>query len=141
NEGPELLLPVDVVVADDFSDDANTQVVDVERIPADWEALDIGPRTRALFAEKASQAKTVIWNGPMGVFEMPAFAAGTQAVAQALADSGAFTIIGGGDSAAAVSQAGLAEKMSHISTGGGASLEFLEGRTLPGVAALQDKEA
>src|SRR5690606_25429944 len=105
NEGPELLLPVDVVVADDFSDDANTQVVDVERIPADWEALDIGPRTRALFAEKASQANTVIWNGPMGVFEMPAFAAGTQAVAQALADSGAFTIIGGGDSAAAVSQA------------------------------------
>ena len=138
-KGVKLLLPVDVVVASEFSADADNKVVDADQIPADWEGLDIGPKTRELFAEAIKSAATVIWNGPMGVFEFPAFAKGTTAVAQALADSDAITVIGGGDSAAAVEQAGLAEKMTHISTGGGASLEFLEGKELPGVAALDDK--
>ncbi|HET7558506.1 MAG TPA: phosphoglycerate kinase [Limnochordia bacterium] len=130
------LLPVDVVVADDFKNDANHKIVPVDAIPSDWEALDIGPATRTRYAAEIAAAGTVIWNGPMGVFEMPSFAGGTLAVAQAMADSDAYTIIGGGDSAAAVEQAGLAERIDHVSTGGGASLEFLEGKTLPGVAAL-----
>ena len=138
--GVTLLLPVDVVIADDFSEDASTREVDVDSIPADWEALDIGPKTRQLFAEEVAKAKTIVWNGPMGVFEMAPFAHGTRAVAEALAASKGTTIIGGGDSAAAVQQFGLAERMTHISTGGGASLEFLEGKVLPGVAALAPKE-
>lgn len=138
--GVKLLLPVDVVVADEFSEDANTQEVAIEAIPADWEALDIGPKTRELFAAEVAQAKTILWNGPMGVFEMAPFANGTRAVAEAMAASTGTTIIGGGDSAAAVQQFGLAERMSHISTGGGASLEFIEGKVLPGVAALAPKE-
>lgn len=139
--GVEVVLPVDVVVADRFAPDANTKVVSVKEIPPDWEGLDIGPETRKLFAERIAKAGTVIWNGPLGVFEMPAFAEGTNAVARTLAESKAISIIGGGDSAAAVEQAGVADKMTHISTGGGASLEFLEGRELPGVAALQDAPA
>ncbi|NLN26610.1 MAG: phosphoglycerate kinase [Firmicutes bacterium] len=138
--GVRLLLPVDVVIADDFSEDASTREVDVDSIPADWEALDIGPKTCQLFAEEVAKAKTIVWNGPMGVFEMAPFAHGTRAVAEALAASKGTTIIGGGDSAAAVQQFGLAERMTHISTGGGASLEFLEGKVLPGVAALAPKE-
>lgn len=138
--GVKLLLPVDVVVADEFSEDANTQEVAIEAIPADWEALDIGPKTRELFAAEVAKAKTILWNGPMGVFEMAPFANGTRAVAEAMAASTGTTIIGGGDSAAAVQQFGLAERMSHISTGGGASLEFIEGKVLPGVAALAPKE-
>lgn len=137
-KGVRLLLPVDIVVANDFRNDAETQIVPADRIPADWEGLDIGPESRALLAQAAAEARTILWNGPMGVFEMPTFAAGTRAVAAALAQSEAFTIVGGGDSAAAVEQAGLADKISHVSTGGGASLEFLEGRALPGVVALQD---
>ena len=137
-KGVELLLPTDHVLADDFSETANTQVVEGD-IPDGWMALDIGPETTKAFVEKLKDAKLVIWNGPMGVFEMEPFASGTRAVAKALADSAATTIIGGGDSVAAVEQAGLSNRMSHISTGGGASLEFLEGKTLPGVAALTDK--
>lgn len=133
-----LVLPQDVVVADAFSPDADSRVVPVDQIPADWEGMDIGPRTREAIAEVVRGAKTVLWNGPMGVFEFPKFAAGTRAVAEAVAASGAFSIIGGGDSAAAVQQAGLADRISHVSTGGGASLEFLEGKELPGVAALAD---
>jgi phosphoglycerate kinase len=136
----KLVLPTDVVVADKFEADAFSQVVAVGSVPAGWRILDIGPRTLELFQERLSGAHTVVWNGPMGVFEFPKFAKGTEAVARVLANlPDATTIIGGGDSAAAVQQAGLADKMSHISTGGGASLEFLEGKTLPGVAALQDK--
>ena len=134
----ELLLPTDHVLADEFSETANTQVVEGD-IPNGWMALDIGPESAKAFVEKLKDAKLVIWNGPMGVFEMEPFAAGTRAVALALAESDATSIIGGGDSVAAVEQAGLSDKMSHISTGGGASLEFLEGKTLPGVAALTDK--
>jgi phosphoglycerate kinase len=137
--GDKLLLPVDVVVADAFSEDANTQTVGVEHVPPGWRILDIGPRTVALFEERLSSAATVVWNGPMGVFEFPRFAAGTIALASSLARTQAVTIVGGGDSVAALQQAGLADKMTHVSTGGGASLEFLEGKTLPGVAALQDK--
>ena len=137
--GDKIVIPVDVVVADDFRPDAATQIVDADKIPADWEGMDIGPKTRDRIADIVRSAKTVVWNGPMGVFEMPAFAAGTNAVAAAMAESGALTIIGGGDSAAAVQQAGLADKMTHISTGGGASLEFLEGKALPGVVALLDR--
>lgn len=133
-----LVLPQDVVVADAFGPDANSQVVPVEAIPADWEGMDIGPRTREAIAQVVRDAKTILWNGPMGVFEFPAFSHGTNAVARAVAESGAFSIVGGGDSAAAVQQAGLADKISHVSTGGGASLEFLEGKELPGVAALLD---
>ncbi len=138
-KGVKLLLPLDNVIADDFSNDANTQVVATGQIPEGWEGLDIGPKTAALYAETVKTAKTVVWNGPMGCFEMPNFAAGTEAVAKALADTDAVTIIGGGDSAAAVNQLGYGDKMTHISTGGGASLEFLEGKELPGVAAANDK--
>lgn len=137
--GVKLLLPVDAVVAEEMAEKAVTRVVPVSAIPADQMGLDIGPETRKLYAEAIAGARTVLWNGPMGVFELPPFAAGTQAVAQAVADSGAISVVGGGDSAAAVEKFGLAERMSHISTGGGASLEFLEGRELPGVAVLQDK--
>ena len=139
DKGVKLLLPVDTVIADDFSNDANTKVVDAGCIPDGWQGLDIGPKTCELFADAVKNAKTVVWNGPMGVFEFPNFAKGTIAVAQAMADSDAITIIGGGDSAAAAKQLGFADKISPISTGGGASLEFLEGKTLPGVAALEDK--
>jgi len=135
----ELLLPVDTMIADDFSNDAATKFVGRDGIPADWEGLDIGMKTRELYAEKIKGAKTIVWNGPMGVFEMETFAGGTRAVADAMAEatsSGAKTIVGGGDSAAAIAKFGLEEKMSHISTGGGASLELLEGKVLPGVAAL-----
>ncbi|MBX3012185.1 MAG: phosphoglycerate kinase [Caldilineaceae bacterium] len=133
-------LPVDLRVAATFAADAENQVVSIEDVPADWMALDIGPATIAHYANHLSGAQTVIWNGPMGVFEFPVFAQGTVAIAEILGDlKEAVTIIGGGDSAAAVAQAGLEDKMSHVSTGGGASLEFLEGKTLPGVAALADK--
>jgi phosphoglycerate kinase len=134
-----LMLPTDVIIADRFAADANTQVVGVDAIPAGWRALDIGPQTRAAYANIVLGAQTVIWNGPMGVFELEPFAGGTRAVAQALADCPGMTVIGGGDSVAAIEQMGLAEKVKHISTGGGASLELLEGRVLPGVAALNDK--
>jgi phosphoglycerate kinase len=138
--GDKLVLPSDVTVADRFDADAFSQVVAVGMIPPKWRILDIGPRTLETFQERLADARTVVWNGPMGVFEFDKFAEGTNAVARILAGlSEATTIIGGGDSAAAVKRAGLADKMSHISTGGGASLEFLEGKTLPGVAALQDK--
>jgi phosphoglycerate kinase len=138
--GDKLSLPVDVTVADRFDADAFAEVVSVGSVPPGWRILDIGPRTLELFQEELTGAKTVVWNGPMGVFEFPKFAHGTEAVARMLAAlPGATTIIGGGDSAAAVQRTGLADKMSHISTGGGASLEFLEGKTLPGVAALLDK--
>ena len=138
-KGVKFLLPIDTVAADNFANDANTKVVPTGEIPEGWEGVDIGPETQKLFAETIKGAKTVVWNGPMGVFENPTLAKGTLGVAQAMADSDAVTIIGGGDSAAAVEQMGLAPKMTHISTGGGASLEFLEGKTLPGVAALNDK--
>ncbi|MCD6554378.1 MAG: phosphoglycerate kinase [Anaerolineae bacterium] len=137
--GDKLVLPVDVVVADAFAADAQSKIVGVDAVPAGWRILDIGPRTVALFKDKLAGAKTVVWNGPMGVFEFPKFATGTVEIAKALAELDAMTIIGGGDSVAAVYQAGLADKMTHISTGGGASLEFLEGKTLPGIAALADK--
>ncbi len=141
--GKKLLLPVDTTIADGFPDpiDAPIEVsfVDADKIPADKEGLDIGPKTQELFAEAVKSAKTVVWNGPMGVFENPTLAKGTIAVAKALAETEATTIIGGGDSAAAVNQLGFADKMSHISTGGGASLEFLEGKELPGVVAADDK--
>ena len=139
-KGVKLLIPIDTVVADDFSNDANFKVVGRGEIPADMEGLDIGPKTAKLFADAIKGAKTVVWNGPMGCFEMPNFAKGTIAVAQAMADlEGATSIIGGGDSAAACNQLGFGDKMTHISTGGGASLEFLEGKELPGVAAADDK--
>jgi len=142
-KGVKLLLPIDTVCAAAFPDPidgpVDTIVVDSDKIPADKEGLDIGPKSRELFAEAVKGAKTVVWNGPMGVFENPTLAQGTLAVAQAMADSDAVTIIGGGDSAAAVEQMGLGAKMTHISTGGGASLEFLEGKTLPGVACLDEK--
>ncbi|NLW20562.1 MAG: phosphoglycerate kinase [Clostridiales bacterium] len=139
DRGVKLLLPVDTVVADRFANDANIKVVPTNDIPEGWQGLDIGPKTCELFAQAIKGARTVIWNGPMGVFEMPNYAQGTRAVAQAMADSGATTIVGGGDSAAAVIQMGFGDKITHISTGGGASLEFLEGLVLPGVAALNDK--
>ena len=138
-KGVKLLLPVDTVCADKFAPDANSQVVKAGEIPDGWEGLDIGPETVKLYCEAVQGAGTVIWNGPMGVFEFPAFAKGTEAVAEALSKTSAITIIGGGDSAAAVEQLGYADKMTHISTGGGASLEFLEGKELPGVACLLDK--
>jgi phosphoglycerate kinase len=137
--GAKVVLPVDVVVADAFSKDATAKTVDAREVSPGWRILDIGPRTVGLFEDKLSSARTVVWNGPMGVFEFPRFAAGTIALATSLAKSGATTIVGGGDSAAALEEAGLADKMTHVSTGGGAALEFLEGKTLPGVEALQDK--
>ena len=137
--GVELLLPVDFVVADAFAADASTEIVDADAIPDGWMGLDIGPRTRALFASKIADAGTVVWNGPMGVFEMEPFAGGTLTVARAMADSSALTVIGGGDSAAAVRILDVDENaFTHISTGGGASLEFLEGKTLPGLAVLEE---
>jgi phosphoglycerate kinase len=137
--GVELLLPVDFVIADAFAADANTEIVSADAIPAGWMGLDIGPRTCDLFASRIADAGTVVWNGPMGVFEMEAFAAGTKAVAIAMAESSAMTVIGGGDSAAAVRILDVDDsKFSHISTGGGASLEFLEGKTLPGIAILEE---
>lgn len=138
-KGVKLLLPVDTVVAKAFAADAEHMTVAANAIPAGWQGLDIGEKTRELFAAEIKNAKTVIWNGPMGVFEFPAFAKGTEAVAKACAECGGTTIIGGGDSASAVKKLGYADKMTHISTGGGASLEFLEGKVLPGVAALNDK--
>lgn len=142
NKGIKLLLPIDVVVAEEFKNESPATIVNVDKIPSDKMGLDIGPETINLFSEEIQISKTVVWNGPMGVFEMDNFARGTFAVAQALADAtinGAITVIGGGDSAAAIAKAGLADKVSHVSTGGGASLEFLEGKVLPGVAALTDK--
>ena len=135
----KILLPVDVVAAKEFSNEVETAEFTSDSIPADWMGLDVGSKTAELFSEELKNAKTVIWNGPVGAFEMSNFAKGTIAVAKALAESGAVTIIGGGDSAAAVEQFGFADKMTHISTGGGASLEFLEGKALPGIAVLQDK--
>ncbi|MCM3739265.1 phosphoglycerate kinase [Oceanobacillus luteolus] len=133
------LMPIDTVVASDFSDSADTKIVPVDEIPADWEGLDIGPDTRELYRKTILESALILWNGPMGVFEMNSFAGGTREVAQALADTEGFSIIGGGDSAAAVEKFGLAEQMDHVSTGGGASLEFMEGKVLPGLAALNDK--
>ncbi|MCM8901579.1 phosphoglycerate kinase [Caldicoprobacter algeriensis] len=138
-KGVKLLLPVDNVVAEEFKADAPHKVVDSDKIEAGWMGMDIGPKTREMFGEEIKKARTVVWNGPMGVFEMPAFAEGTKAVAKYVSECGGTTIIGGGDSAAAVEQLGFADKMTHISTGGGASLEFLEGKVLPGIAALNDK--
>jgi len=137
--GVDLLLPVDVVCAKEFANDAETLVCDKDKMPADMMGMDIGPKSVKLFADEIAKAGTVVWNGPMGVFEMSNFAGGTKAIAEALAASDAITVIGGGDSAAAVKQFGLDDKMTHISTGGGASLEFLEGKELPGVAVLEDK--
>ncbi|MBQ8107176.1 MAG: phosphoglycerate kinase, partial [Ruminococcus sp.] len=141
--GKKLLLPIDTVVVDNFPDPIDAEIsvetVDSDSIPADKEGLDIGEKTRELFANEVKNAKTVVWNGPMGVFENPTLAAGTIAVAKALGDTDATTIIGGGESAAAVIQLGFADKMSHISTGGGASLEYLEGKVLPGIDVIADK--
>lgn len=143
-KGVELILPVDVIVADKFAPDANTQVVNVKNIPDGWMGLDQGPETTTLVNNKLKECNTIIWNGPVGVFEMDAFAQGTFAIANTLADltknKNATTIVGGGDSVAAVQKAGLGDKLSHISTGGGASLELLEGKILPGVAAIQSKD-
>ena len=138
-KGVRLLLPVDTVIGDKFAPDADSKVVEAGQIPDGWQGLDIGPKTVALYRDAVKDAGTVIWNGPMGVFEFDKFAVGTKAVAEALSETSAITIIGGGDSAAAVQQLGYADKMSHISTGGGASLEFMEGKELPGVACLLDK--
>jgi phosphoglycerate kinase len=135
-EGKRLLLPTDVVVADDFAEDANTRTVPVDGIEPGWRGLDIGPETAEAFAAEIARARTVFWNGPMGVFEWEPFAAGTRRVAEAVAASDAYTVVGGGDSAAAVAQLGLADRIDHMSTGGGASLELLEGKTLPGVAVI-----
>lgn len=135
----DLVLPVDIVVADKFENDANTKTVAAESIPSDMMGLDIGPKTIKLFNKNITEAKTVVWNGPVGVFEMESFAKGTRAVADALAESESISIIGGGDSAVAIKRFGLEDKMSHISTGGGASLEFLEGKELPGIAVIEDK--
>ncbi|MBI5295835.1 MAG: phosphoglycerate kinase [Chloroflexi bacterium] len=137
--GGKLILPVDAVIADAFAPEANTQVVDADKIPAGWRMMDVGPRTLDLYKQELSGAKLIVWNGPVGVFEMPKFAEGTFALARLLAESGATTVIGGGDSASAVKKAGVAKQMTHVSTGGGASLEFLEGKELPGVAALLAK--
>ena len=139
DKGVKLLLPVDTVIADRFAPDADTAVVEAGKIPDGWQGLDIGPRTVEQYCAAVADAGTVIWNGPMGVFEFDKFAAGTKAVAETLSKTDAITIVGGGDSAAAVEQLGYADKMTHISTGGGASLEFLEGKELPGVACLLDK--
>ncbi len=135
----KLVLPIDMVIADAFAEDAAHKSMDVNDVPEGWRVLDIGPKTVSLFADMVKNAATVVWNGPMGVFEMPEFAKGTFEVAKAVADSSAISIIGGGDSVAAIQQSGLADKVTHISTGGGASLEMLEGLVLPGVAALEDK--
>ena len=138
-KGVKLLLPVDVVIADAFAADANTRVVAADSIPAGWQGLDIGPETQKLFGDAVRAAGTVIWNGPMGVFEFPAFAKGTESVAAAMAQCKGITVVGGGDSASAIEKMGYADKVTHVSTGGGASLEFMEGKELPGVACLLDK--
>ena len=135
----KLILPVDAVIADKFDAEAKSQIVDVEKIPAGWRMLDVGPKTLELYKKTLAGAKLIVWNGPVGVFEFPKFAEGTFALAKMLAESGAITVIGGGDSASAVKKAGVAKQMTHVSTGGGASLEFLEGKELPGVAALNNK--
>lgn len=137
--GSRILLPVDAVIADKFDAEANSQIVEVDKIPAGWRMMDVGPKTLDLYKVALNGAKLIVWNGPVGVFEMPKFAEGTFALARMLAESGATTVIGGGDSASAVKKAGVAKQMTHVSTGGGASLEFLEGKQLPGVAALLDK--
>ena len=135
----EILLPIDVVIADKIEAGVDTEIVDIDSIPEDKEALDIGPKTAELFADKIKDAKTVVWNGPMGVFEIKEFSNGTNEVAKAFAESEAVTIVGGGDSALAIEMAGLKDKITHVSTGGGASLEFLEGKDLPGITAIEDK--
>jgi len=137
--GDKLLLPVDAVIADKFDAEANSQIVDVDKVPDGWRIMDIGPKSIEKFSAALQSVKLVVWNGPMGVFEMPKFAEGTFAIAKLLATCGGTTVIGGGDSASAVKKAGVAKQMTHVSTGGGASLEFLEGKELPGVAALNDK--
>lgn len=137
--GSRIVLPVDAVIADKFEAEANSRTVEVDKIPAGWRMMDVGPRTMELYKETLKGAKLIVWNGPVGVFEMPRFAEGTFALARLLAESGATTVIGGGDSASAVKKAGVANKMTHVSTGGGASLEFLEGKELPGVSALLNK--
>ncbi|TLS49335.1 phosphoglycerate kinase [Paenibacillus antri] len=137
--GVNFLMPVDIVVTDDFSPTANTQIVGIDGIPAEWEGIDIGPKTREMYADVIKSSKLVVWNGPMGVFEIEPFSHGTRAVAEACAETSGYTVIGGGDSAAAVEKFNLGDKMDHISTGGGASLEFMEGKALPGVVALNDK--
>ncbi|HMX62619.1 MAG TPA: phosphoglycerate kinase, partial [Candidatus Sumerlaeota bacterium] len=134
----KVLFPVDVLVADKFGEDANTKVVPADQMPASMEGVDAGPKSIALFAKEIEAAGTVVWNGPVGVFEIEKFSAGTRGVAEAMARSKAITIIGGGDSAAAIAKFGLKDQMTHISTGGGASLEFLEGKKLPGIAALDE---
>jgi phosphoglycerate kinase len=139
NKGVNLYLPMDVVVASEFSKDAETKVVNIDEIPSDWMGLDIGPKTTSQYADVIANSKLIIWNGPMGVFEMAPFAEGTKGVANAMAATQAYTVIGGGDSAAAVEKFDVADKMDHISTGGGASLEFMEGKDLPGVVALNDQ--
>lgn len=137
-KGVELLIPEDTVCAKEFSNNAERTVFDNDSIPPDMMGMDIGPKTIAIYSKKIADARTIVWNGPMGVFEMPNFAAGTEKIAEALAENKGITIIGGGDSAAAVEKFGLADKMTHISTGGGASLEFLEGKVLPGIAAIDN---
>ncbi|WP_374020684.1 phosphoglycerate kinase [Paenibacillus thiaminolyticus] len=137
--GKNFYLPVDIVASDDFSADANTKIVAIDEIPADWEGIDIGPKSREIYADVIKNSKLIVWNGPMGVFEIEPFSHGTRAVAQACAETEGYTVIGGGDSAAAVEKFHLKDKMDHISTGGGASLEFMEGKQLPGVVALNDK--
>lgn len=139
DKGVNLYLPIDAVVASEFSKDAETQVVNIDSISSEWMGLDIGPKTSAQYADVIRNSKLVIWNGPMGVFEMEPFAEGTKNVAEAMASTDAFTVIGGGDSAAAVEKFEVANQMDHISTGGGASLEFMEGKDLPGVVALNDQ--
>ena len=139
DKGVKLVLPVDTIVADKFAADAASKVVDIKEIPDGWMGLDIGPKTCECYADIVKNAGTVVWNGPMGVFEFEAFAGGTKAVAEAMAECAGTTVVGGGDSASAINQFGLEDKITHISTGGGASLEFLEGKVLPGVAVLQDK--
>ncbi|EMA6342423.1 phosphoglycerate kinase [Bacillus cytotoxicus] len=139
-KGVNFYMPVDIVITEEFSETATTKVVDIDSIPSNWEGVDIGPKTREIYADVIKNSKLVVWNGPMGVFEMTPFSNGTRAVGQALADAeGTYSVIGGGDSAAAVEKFGMADKMSHISTGGGASLEFMEGKELPGVVCLNDK--
>jgi phosphoglycerate kinase len=137
--GSRIILPVDAVIADKFEPEANSRTVDIDKIPAGWRMMDVGPKTLELYKTTVNGAKLIVWNGPVGVFEMPKFAVGTFALAKLLAESGATTVIGGGDSASAVKKAGVAKQMTHVSTGGGASLEFLEGKELPGVAALLNK--
>ncbi|MDD4367020.1 MAG: phosphoglycerate kinase, partial [Eubacteriales bacterium] len=137
--GVKMLLPEDVLCSEEFSEECRRGIYEKDSIPKDMMGMDIGPRTMELFAAEIDSARTVVWNGPMGVFEMDSFSEGTKIIAEAMAKSSALTIIGGGDSAAAVEKFGMAKKMDHISTGGGASLEFLEGRELPGIAVLEDK--